>query len=139
MEKRVVYAKLKVDLKKAIACRFFYQAIFIESAILEDRCRSALSHTKINTENKQFRQLLNMLKSRPEFVQPIARKKIPIELINEIFEWKENRNRLVHCLANLPYEDGRLEEIATVGKELVRRLENSVKSLNRYFDKQEGA
>lgn len=64
--------------EKSISLPLFYQAIFIESAILEDRCRSALSHTKINTENKQFRQLLNMLKSRPEFVQPIARKKIPI-------------------------------------------------------------
>lgn len=136
MEKREIYSKLKVDLKKSMCSQFYFQAIFIESAILEDRCRSALRHTKINTDNKTFRQLLNLLKSRPEFVKPVIRKKIPLELIDNICSWKDERNKLVHNLANLPYDDIRLEQTAIDGRELVRKLENGVKSLNRYLDKQ---
>lgn len=136
MEKREVYAKLKVDLKKAISCRFYYQAIFIESAILEDRCRSVLKHTRIDPENKNFHRLLLLLQSRPEFTPPRIRKYLPLSLIEDILNWKKERNTLVHNLANLPYDDDRLEKVALSGRELVYRLENGVKSVNRYFDKQ---
>ena len=53
MEKNEIYAKLKIDLKKAMNYGFYFQAVFIESAILEDRCRSALKHTKIKKKSKK--------------------------------------------------------------------------------------
>lgn len=138
MEKNEIYAKLKIDLKKAMNYGFYFQAVFIESAILEDRCRSALKHTKINVEGKNFHQLLNLLKSRPEFAKPVIRKKIPLSLIDDIFRWKDERNKLVHNLTNISYDNSRLEDTVTSGQELVRRLENGVRALSRYYIKQTG-
>ena len=138
MEKNEIYAKLKIDLKKAMNYGFYFQAVFIESAILEDRCRSALKHTKINVEGKNFHQLLNLLKSRPEFAKPVIRKKIPLSLIDDIFQWKDERNKLVHNLTNISYDNSRLKDTVINGQELVRRLENGVRSLSRYYIKQTG-
>ena len=47
MEKYDIYKKMKVDLKKAMKAGFYYQAIFIEYAIIEDRCLSLLRHAGV--------------------------------------------------------------------------------------------
>ena len=37
-EKQEIYKSIKANLKKAMTSGFYYQAIFIEYAIVEDRC-----------------------------------------------------------------------------------------------------
>lgn len=43
MEKYQAYKSMNENLSKAMRSEFYYQAIFIEYAIIEDRCTSALN------------------------------------------------------------------------------------------------
>lgn len=46
-EKYEAYKAMKMNLNKAMKSGFYYQAIFIEYAIIEDRCLSALKHAGV--------------------------------------------------------------------------------------------
>ena len=45
-------------------------------------------------------------------------------------------NQLVHALAKIQYNHESIKQIAERGQLLVDTLDNKVKSVNRYFDKQ---
>ena len=47
IEKYEVYRAMMENLSKAMRSEFYYQAIFIEYAIIEDRCLSALKHSGV--------------------------------------------------------------------------------------------
>ena len=47
MEKYEVYKSMNENLSKAMRAGFYYQAIFIEYAIIEDRCSSVLRHAGV--------------------------------------------------------------------------------------------
>ena len=71
-DKQKQYAILMNKLKKATYNEFYYEAIFIEYAILEDRTESILRHANIAYSNSRGYSLkigekLNKLKSRKEF------------------------------------------------------------------------
>lgn len=55
-----------------------------------------------------------------------------------IGEHNVRRNKLVHYLMNSPTEPAELQEVAEQGYELVKQLDNKVKSVNQYFDKKIG-
>lgn len=136
IEKYEIYKTLKVQLKKSITSGFFYQAIFIEYAILEDRTNSLLKHAELNTENNKGEDLsisrkLNKLKSCKPFTNPNIRKKLPIDFIEEIVSWKKQRDSLIHELAKIKYDDESVSEVALKGKELINKYDNTVKRLNK--------
>lgn len=136
IEKYEIYKTLKVQLKKSITSGFYYQAIFIEYAILEDRTNSLLRHAKLNTENNKGEDLsisrkLNKLKSCKPFTNSIIRKKLPIDFIEEIVSWKKQRDSLIHELAKIKYDDESVSEVALKGKVLIDKYDNTVKRLNK--------
>ena len=140
MEKYEAYRSMKENLSKAIKSEFYYQAIFIEYAILEDRCTSALKHAGVEyINNKGFEIKLstkiNKLKGNPAFLIPFVRQRITIELLDEIEEWKRQRDRLIHALAKIPYNHEEIKYIALRGQELVRIFSNKVQSVNNYYNK----
>ena len=138
--KQDIYKALKSNLSKAMKAGFYYQAIFIEYAIIEDRCSSALRHAgvkyieKDGKENK-LSQKLNKLYSNSAFSENYIRKRLSFALIDEIRVWKKERDALIHDLANIPFDYQGVKIISDNGKELVRKLENSVRSINAYMDK----
>lgn len=141
MEKYEAYKSMKVNLSKAIKSGFYYEAIFIEYAIIEDRCLSVLLCTGIECYDKKgipimISQKLNLLRSHPIFTTPYVRKRITLDFLTEIEEWKRQRDKMVHDLADLPYDPETVKSIAEHGKEVVRQLDNKVKSINRYLKKQ---
>lgn len=144
MEKNIdkynTYKAMKYNLTKAMKAGFYYQAIFIEYAIIEDRTLSALKHAKVKCSDKNGKDLslrikLNKLRGDPTFVTPYVRKRITLGLIDEIDEWRDERNTLIHKLAKIPYDYDSIKGIAERGQMLVNILDNKVKSVNRYFDK----
>ena len=79
MEKYNRYVQLKGDLKKAMAAGFYYQAIFIEYAIMEDRCWSALEHAGVECLTKTGKdigivQKLDRMQKRKEFSDKLSQK-----------------------------------------------------------------
>ena len=49
-QKNLKYADLMLKLKKSINNEFYYESIFIEYAIFEDRTESLLRHAKYKTK-----------------------------------------------------------------------------------------
>ena len=144
IEKYEAYKAMKSNLTKAMKAGFFYQAIFIEYAIVEDRCLSVLMHARVKYQDKRGWELklsgkLRKMKTNPAFTNPYVRKRIDLELIEKIEIWKRDRDRLIHALAQIPYDNEEIKEIAERGQELIKILDNRVRSVNRFYDKQNEA
>lgn len=139
-EKYDIYKAMKINLKKSMSAGFYYEAIFIEYAIIEDRCCSLLRHAGVKYLDSKGREIkvsekLKKLRGNPAFDNNYVRKHLTLEFLQEIEDWKRERDLLIHDLAKVPYDNERIKEIASNGQEIVRILDNKAKSLNTYFDK----
>lgn len=137
--KQEIYKAMKVNLRKAMRFGFYYEAIFIEYAILEDRCLSLLKHAGVKYSDSKGNELkisekIQKLRGNPAFDNPYVRKRLTLEFIQDMEDWKRNRDQLIHDLAKLPYNNERIKEIAEQGQDITRILENKTKSLNAYFE-----
>lgn len=138
-DKYEAYKTMKSNLSKALRSGFYYQAIFIEYAIIEDRCLSLLAHAGVKwTDNREqelkLSQKLNKMRSNMAFTESFVRKRLTLEFIDGIESWKRERDRLIHALARIKYDDKHVKEVAEHGAELIKALDNKVRSVNRYFD-----
>lgn len=138
--KQEIYKAMKSNLSKAMKAGFYYQAIFIEYAIIEDRCASVLRHANINYLKRSGQEIdlkekLNKIRDNPVFVNKQIRSRIPVSLINELNDWREKRNKLIHKLADIPFNYIEIKEIAENGQELARKIDNSVRKVNYYINK----
>ncbi len=138
-EKYEAYKAMKINLSKALRFGFYYQAIFIEYAIVEDRCLSLLVHAGVKwTDNREqelkLSQKLNKMRSNMAFTDRFIRKRLTLEFIEEIESWKRERDKLIHALARIKYDDKHVKDVAERGAELVNELDNKVRSVNRHFD-----
>ena len=141
MNKQDQYAIMKVQLKKAMRSKFYFEAIFIEYAIIEDRAESVLNHaggiklTDCRGNPLKLQNKLNKIRDNSHFQDSFIRKRITPELVERIREWKDKRNNLVHNLMNGSSDFIELEKIAVEGSDLVRIFDNKVKSVNNYFSR----
>lgn len=139
MEKYEVYRSMNTHLAKAMRSEFYYQAIFIEYAIIEDRCCSVLRHAGVkylDSKGHEYKlsEKLRRMYGNPAFNIPYVRQRITLELLDQITNWKRDRDQLIHALAKIPYDHESVKEVATRGQELVRLLSNKVKSVNNYHE-----
>ena len=140
MDKCKAYQTMKDNLSKAMRSEFYYQAIFIEYAIIEDRCLSALVHAGVKYQDSRGNELslarkIEKMRKNPAFTNSYVRERITEELLDQILEWKRERDRLIHALAKIPYDNEYVKNVAEQGKELVRVLDNKVKSINLFFER----
>lgn len=136
-----MYKSMNENLSKAMRSGFYYQAIFIEYAILEDRCTSVLRHAGVkHLDSKgheiKLSQKLTKMRSNPAFVTPYVRQRITPDLLDEITDWKRERDQLIHALAKIPYDHESIKTTAETGQALVKKLSSKVRSVNAYYDKQ---
>ena len=141
MEKYEVYKSMNENLSKAMRAGFYYQAIFIEYAIIDDRCSSVLRHAGVPYQNNtgqdiSISQKLRKMRDNPAFHVPYVRQRITLELIEQLYTWKDNRDDLIHHMAKIPYDHESVKATAITGHELVKRLGNKVRSVNAYHNKE---
>lgn len=138
MEKYGNYKEQMGRLKKAVDNHFLLEALFIEYAIIEDRCESLLrhnnafnpeKHTTLNAKLKRISELIRNKKS-------LMRKYILDELIEEIKVWKEERNRLIHALMKQNLTTEELEQITAQGQRLVKTLCSKTTSYKRTLERE---
>ncbi|MBR1563266.1 MAG: hypothetical protein IJ645_08675 [Ruminococcus sp.] len=140
-QKQATYADRKVQLKKAMNSGFYFEAIFIEYAMLEDRTESVLRHAggiKLTDKRDQPLKLsakINKIRSCSAFTEKYVRQRLSLDLLDKLDKWRVRRNNLVHYLMNNPTSPDELQAVAEEGYELVKTLDNKVKSVNNYFDK----
>ena len=141
IEKKEKYSKLMSRLKRATDNEYYYEAIFIEYAILEDRTESLLKHAgKKFQENNgnpfKISKKLNKLKSEKEFQTSYIRKHLTEELIEKIYEWKIQRDKLMHNIINLQYKNDEIKMLALNGECLVKKFNSKSQLVNKYLDNQ---
>ena len=137
MEKKYKYAQLMTKLKKATYNEYYYEAIFIEYAILEERTRSMLEHAKVfkDIDKCTLNVKLNKLKSNKIFQDKYIQKHLTKELLDEIYDWKNQRNKLMHDIIKTDYDNEKVKTLALNGECLAKKLNNKSNLINNYFDK----
>lgn len=131
-------------LNRALANEFYLEAIFIEYAIMEDRTESVLRHAGLwPAYLKRRGKNMVTINSKIKFIQEKARNKSGLlhkyfsdDLMDQVFNWKEKRNPLIHALLNQKLGPDDLKALATEGNSLVRILRTRAANHNRAADKQ---
>ena len=140
-EKNEQYMVLMSRLKRAVEGEFYYEAIFIEYAILEDRAESLLKHAKLPLYDEFDKPLnlnskLNSIKHSSKFnMDDYVKKHITKDLISKVHTWKNRRNTLIHDLVESNYYDEQIMAIALEGYDIVKLLNSKSALVNKYFDK----
>lgn len=118
MEKYGNYKEQMGRLKKAVTNHFLLEALFIEYAMMEDRCESLLRHSgAFNPErHKNIESKLRRIDELRRNKQAIIRKYITDEMIEEIRGWKDERNRLIHALLKQRLTSEQLEQLVAQGQ-----------------------
>lgn len=137
--KNIKYKDLMEKLKKAVKNEFYYEAIFIEYAILEDRTESLLRHAKLKTTNYEGKNLtlankLRIIRSSSKYNKTYIKRHLTFELLDSIDKWKYKRNVLIHDLIKCPYNNNQVKDIALLGYEIVKKMNNKSTLVNRFLD-----
>lgn len=139
MEKYGNYKEQMGRLKKAMDNHFLLEALFIEYAIMEDRCESLLRHSgvfkpeKHDTINKKLNRIAELVRNKKSLI----RKYISDESIEEIKAWKDERNRLIHALMKQSLTSEELEQIAAQGQQIVKTLCSKTTSYKRALEREQ--
>lgn len=137
-EKQGRYATLKNKLRIAVEKEFWFEACMIEYAIMEDRTSSILQHARVcknaYASKKTLANKLSSIEQRIAEKHPIISKKVDVNTIIAIREWKNERNDLVHksCLV---YDEEKAKEIAKQGYDLVKSISNQSAKVSRLSNK----
>ena len=125
-------------LDKAIKNNFYLEAMFIAYAIMEDRTESILSYEGNEINSKDFVSInkkLNKIKKIAERKGSLPAKYFSDSMIDEILDWKEKRNNLIHALMKQPLTTEELQATALEGKALARKLANRATSYRRAVER----
>lgn len=139
-QKNLKYADLMDKLKKSINNEFYYEAIFIEYAIFEDRTESLLKHAKykiidIDGRNFSLQNKLNKIMNNTKFQDKYVKKHITNELLFKLDNWRKKRNKMIHDLIKCEYTNDDIKKIALEGYELTKKLNSKSTLVTKYFDK----
>ena len=130
-------------LKKALSSEFYLEAIFIEYTIIEDRTESILCHAgKWDAYLKKRGRYQVTLDSKIAYIQDFAREKKSIAhkylsdtLMDEILEWKEDRNRLIHALLKQTLTTEEVSKIAHTGERLTKEIRTRATNFSRAVER----
>lgn len=127
-DKQGRYAALKKRLSVSLKYGFWFEAIMIEYAIVEDRTASILFHTGVSenaySEKKRLSNKLNSIEFQIIKKHPIISKKISQELLDDTRKWKDARDKLIHLACNNYCED-EAQKIAEEGNCIVNFIINA--------------
>ena len=94
------YRELFGKLKRAVAGKFYFEAIFIEYAIMEDRTESILRHgdhweaylKSRGGRNPSIESKINKIKNYASNPRDLSHRYFSDSLLDDIIEWKNQRN-----------------------------------------------
>lgn len=139
-KKNEKYKELMEKLKKSVNNEFYYEAIFIEYAILEDRTESILKHANLSIVDSNkvpltLNSKLYKIKQSKIFKSSYVKKHLTEDLISSIYDWKKDRNKLIHDLIKSDYSNEKIRSVAFDGYNLIKKINNKSTLVNKYIDK----
>ena len=148
MQKHKNYRDNFTKLKRALELEFYYEAIFIEYSIIEDRTESILRHAdkweaylKKHRRGNPLREptiesKIKYINGQLESGNKLLIKYFSTDILTQILEWKEDRNKLIHALLNQSLTDEDLAQIAFRGDALTKDLRNRATAYSRAIQRQ---
>ena len=138
-KKQAKYAELMERLGKALREEFYYEAIFIEFALFEDRTESLLRHAGISALDDRGHELglhdkIKLIKRHSKFNNEHVEKHQLISILDDVDSWRRTRNDLMHDLANEESSIDDVRKFAVLGDILVGKLNNKSTVINNYND-----
>lgn len=130
-------------LNKAINNSFFLEALFIEYAIMEDRTESILRYEGNGVKPRYeggtvgIDSKLRKIKKLAEDKKALPRKYFDDSFIDEILEWKEERNKLIHALMKQSLTTDKLARLSAEGYDLLRDLSRRASNYKRAVERKE--
>ena len=130
-------------LNSALSNGFNLEAMFIEYALMEDRTESILRHAdKWEAYLKSRKGREPNIDSKIKYIQKLAEnlkdilhKYFSDDMLINLLNWKDERNRLIHALQKQQLEHNEVSEQAAQGKQLVDELRNRANKYNRAIDR----
>lgn len=128
-------------LKKAMANAFYLEAVFIEYAIMEDRTESILSYEgneivpKNDREHISFARKKNKIQKLSERKGSIIGKYFSDDFLDQVFDWVNGRNAIIHALLKKKITDEELLEFAMQGELYCKELRNRANKYKRMIDR----
>ena len=119
------YKEQNKRLKKALDNEFYLEAVFIEYAIMEDRTESILRYEGNMIESNGFVSIdkkITKIEKVAENKKGLARKYFTVEFMEQIREWKNRRNGLIHALIKRNTTTQELIILAEEGHRLIKDL-----------------
>lgn len=138
--KRNSYEEIIHRLDSALDQGFNLEASWITYALFEDRTTSALAKSGgvLVSKNNSFISIevkLKELKSRSLTHAGLQRAGLINALLDEIIDWKNKRNALMHTLAEVPrpWEDinNDAQNLAIEGREIIARYSSAIMRLSK--------
>jgi hypothetical protein len=140
-EKYINYKEQFERLALALEQKFYLEAIFIEYAILEDRTASVLRHAGLWDAYMKGKKMANIgtkltfIKNKAKVKSCSLSKYFNDDLMDQLRDWKNKRNPLIHDLLNQRLGADDLKNLAVEGNELIQELRNRATSHNRELEK----
>lgn len=142
-QKYLNYKEQFKRLNRAIANGFNLEAMFIAYSIMEDRSESVLKHAgkydryieKLKGRNpsidSKIKEILKCRSNRKDLMY----RYFSDELLDNILDWKDERNRIVHALLKQELTSEELENLALQGKEYARQFCNRATNYRRALER----
>lgn len=133
-QKYETYKMLMGRLKVAIHEEFWYEAIFLEYAMLEDRLHSVIIHGGETTNNRMIdniKKVRKMIEKKKSGIE----KYFDGEILSEVNHWRDKRNGLVHSLATKEYDNDQVKKVAQDGYDVIKRFSNKTTNYRRYLER----
>ena len=130
-------------LKRALASEFYLEAIFIEYTIIEDRTESILRYAgrwdaylkklRRGNPNKEptLNSKINDIASQASSGDKLLKKYFGDDLLSQVLQWKEKRNKLIHALLKQALTTEELSEIAQTGERLTKEIRTRATNFSR--------
>ena len=141
-QKQSNYQEQFKRLDRALKQKFYLEAMFIEYAIMEDRCDSILGYENNQINSKNFVSIdrkLDKIKKIAEQKHSLPNRYFSDDLIDMIKLWKNKRNGLFHALLKKELTTKGLEKMAQEGYDLARQLCNKAGNYKRTLERKNKA
>ena len=137
MQKYANYKEQMERLNRAMKEHFFLEAMFIEYAVMEERCESILIHAGVFHPDRHC-TIVRKLRRIEAVIQSnaIAKRYFSQELIERLFAWKNKRNAFIHALMKQTFTEEELECIVQEGLMLTKTLCSKSTSYKRALERQ---
>ena len=130
-EKYDTYRNLMVRLKVSLKTKFWYEAIFIEYAILEDRLCSVISHSG-GKPKKNMAKNTETIRIFVHNQESNVERFFTEEMLDNLDKWRSKRNKLIHSLTGFLYNNEAVKIIAEEGDILTREFADQATKYRKY-------